>query len=509
MTWRAEDPQGHESDKIRHELVPYVRGRCLDIGCGAEKVWPHFVGVDSFKDVALFGTPVKADIMSDASDLSVFGDKQFDCVFSSHTLEHIDDYESALMEWWRLVRPGGTLILYLPHRDHYPRIGEPGANRDHKHDFGNGTIAAAMVAAPGGWDLERNETRIGGREYSFFQVYRRREDGQILQSWKTPEPEKTVAVVRMGAVGDAIWSSSVLSHLKEAGYHVTVYTQEAGEIVLKNDPNVDRIIVIPDLYDGAGLLGYFIYEEPKYDRFISLCGIVETRLLPGPNEAEYWRPLPQRQAMFGGTNYLEALHQAAGVPMDFRQKFYPTDAERAWAVIERAKFPGPVVVIAPSGSTMSKWWPHVQAFVDLCNEAGIYPVVLGDLRGVEFHPGNNGRIVGLEWDIRRAMTFAAMADVVVGTESAIVNAVAFEAPLKVVLLSHSSEENLTKHWLNTASVAPKTVACHPCHRIHRTMQYCNADKSNGAALCQSVVTADGIFEVVQQYLEQTAEAVAA
>jgi len=511
MTWRPDDPQGGESAKIRHELVPYVRGRCLDIGCGAEKVWPHFVGVDSFKDVHLFGTPVKADINADASDLEVFGSEQFDCVFSSHTLEHIEDYRAALREWWRLVRPGGTLILYLPHRDHYPRIGQPGANVDHKHDFSPEHIIAAMAHAKGGWDLERNEVRSGGREYSFLQVWRRRTDGQRLESWRNPKPAKTAAIVRMGALGDALWASSVIAHVKEQGYHVTLYTQEAGEAMLRHDPNVDRIIVVPPLYDGAGLLGFFIYEEKKFDRFINLCGIVETRLLPASNEPDFWRPEAMRRAMFGSENYLQALHQAAGLPEDAepRQKFHPTLQEQGWAVIERARYPGKVVVIAPNGSTPPKHWPHVQRMIDLLDARGIHAIVLGDLRGAQLDGRQHGRIVGLEWDVRHAMAFAALADVVVGTESAIVNAVAYEPPLKVVLLSHSSEDNLTRDWHNTVAVSPRVVSCHPCHRIQRTMEHCQIDGPTGAALCQAVVRAEDIEAAVVAYLEPATEEVAA
>jgi ADP-heptose:LPS heptosyltransferase/predicted SAM-dependent methyltransferase len=503
MTWRADDPQGDESAKIRHEIVPYVRGRCVDIGCGTEKVWPHFIGVDSFKDEKLFGIKVKADILADALDLDVFGSEQFDCVYSSHVLEHIEDTRAALREWWRLVKPGGTLILYLPHRDLYPRIGQPGSNPDHKHDFTPEDIIRAMENARGGFDLERNEVRAEGQEYSFLQVWRRRRDGKRMHSWKNPKPAKTAAIVRMGALGDAIWASSVISHIKQQGYHVTLYTQDAGEVIFQSDPNVDRIIVIPPLYDGAGLLAYFCYEEDKYDRFINLCGVVETRLLPASNEVEFWRPLAQRRSMFGGTNYLAALHQAAGLDTsaEYRQKFYATSDEQAWAVCERAKLPGKVAVINPNGSTIAKHWPHTQAMIDLLDAQGIHAIVLGDLRGERLDGRKYGKIVGLEWHIRKAMAFAAMADIVIGTESAIVNAVAFEAPLKIVLLSHSSAKNLTSEWPNTVAISPSSVDCHPCHRIHRTMEYCNVDERTGSARCQAIVDPEGIMDIVLAYLE--------
>jgi ADP-heptose:LPS heptosyltransferase/predicted SAM-dependent methyltransferase len=502
MTWRADDPQGNESAKVRHELVPYIRGRCLDLGCGGEKVWPHFIGVDNGLDAKLFGSPIKADMMVDSCEsLPVFGTEQFDCVYSSHLLEHIVDFEKALAEWWRLVKPGGYLALYLPHRDHYPRIGQPGANPDHKHDFAPEDIINAMGVSIGGWDLERNETRSGGQEYSFLQVYRKRRDGLRLHPWAQERPAKTVGVVRMGALGDALWASSVIAHLKDEGYHVTVYAQEAGELMLRHDPHVDRIIVIPPVYDGAGLVSYFLYEAPKYDRWENLIGIVETRLLPAATDVDFWRTDAQRKRLFGPHNYLEALHDVAGVPHVWRQKFYPTREEAAWALAERAKFDGPVAVIAPTGSTASKWWPHVQACIDRLAAKGVRAVVLGDLRGENYDP-KGGAIVGTAWPVRKALAFAQLADAVIGTESVVVNAVAFEPMLKVVLLSHSSHRNLTQHWMNTAAVEPIHVPCHPCHRIHRTMDHCMPERNTGAALCQAAIPGDQVADVV---IEQLAE----
>ena len=37
MSWRLDDPQGAEVGKVKYDLIPYVRGRVLDIGCGPFK----------------------------------------------------------------------------------------------------------------------------------------------------------------------------------------------------------------------------------------------------------------------------------------------------------------------------------------------------------------------------------------------------------------------------------------------------------------------------------------
>jgi len=125
---------------------------------------------------------------------------------------------------------------------------------------------------------------------------------------------------------------------------------------------------------------------------------------------------------------------------------------------------GPLVVVAPCGSGKPKTWPHVQRFIDLMATRQVYPVVVGDLpaeaSGDEPVYGDHGR----DLQIRQAMALAQVADVVVGTETALLNASSRDEPmLKVVLLSHSSPENLTKHWTNTMSVQPEAIACYPCH----------------------------------------------
>jgi hypothetical protein len=118
---------------------------------------------------------------------------------------------------------------------------------------------------------------------------------------------------------------------------------------------------------------------------------------------------------------------------------------------------------------------------------------LGNQIRQEFDPPAGwGHILGKELNMRLAMTLALAADVVVGTESAIVNAVASAPNLKIVLLSHSTPENLTKHWVNTMSVEPVGLGCYPCHRLHRGFEFCNQDPDTKWSACQSKATAEAI-----------------
>ncbi len=101
----------------------FCQGRGLDIGYGGDLVAPNAVGWD-LED-------------GDAQYLAGVEDASFDFVYASHLLEHVVDLETTLANWWRVLRPGGHLIVFVPHRDLYEkRTTLPSRwNADHKHMF--------------------------------------------------------------------------------------------------------------------------------------------------------------------------------------------------------------------------------------------------------------------------------------------------------------------------------------------------------------------------------------
>lgn len=50
-----------------------------------------------------------------------FEDNTQDFVYSSHALEHISDYSQALNEWLRVTKPGGHIIIVVPHKFLYEK----------------------------------------------------------------------------------------------------------------------------------------------------------------------------------------------------------------------------------------------------------------------------------------------------------------------------------------------------------------------------------------------------
>ncbi|MBU0752368.1 MAG: methyltransferase domain-containing protein [Gammaproteobacteria bacterium] len=518
MVWDIRTSNGNEAAKIRYEVLPYVAAGGLDVGCGPSKVWPHLIGIDSEKDTALFGVPMKPDIVvPDAARLSIFADGSADSVFSSHLLEHIADWQAALREWWRLVKVGGHLVLYLPHADLYPRIGQPGANPDHKHDFTPDDIVDFMRLAFADWSLLQNQVRGEGAEYSFLLVLRKEAAGHgQAHPHAAPRAEKTAGLVRVGGNGDALWAGSVAAHLHAQGYAVTAYVAKNGEEVLRHDPHIARIVVMPTgLLNDDEMLEFWAHEGPKYDRWVNLIGSVEGRLLPHQSVHEFYLPQGVRHQLMD-RNYLDMVHAYAELPAGTpsRQKFYPTEAEIEWARKMRAEIAGPFVLLSPTGSGPFKAWPHAQRFMELMADAGIATVMVGDLQDlpdldiVTRHGTDYGHVVGQEWPLRLAMTMALQADAVVATESVFANAVAMEAMPKVVMLSHSSHENLTRDWVNTAALeAP--VACHPCHRIHnRAAAMCSRDTITGKSACMASYSADAVADLVLKALRVEQKAAA-
>jgi SAM-dependent methyltransferase len=72
----------------------------------------------------------------DAQFLAGVPDEHFDFVHSSHCLEHLVDPATGLQNWFRIVRPGGHLVVIVPDEDLYEQGVFPSTyNTDHKWTF--------------------------------------------------------------------------------------------------------------------------------------------------------------------------------------------------------------------------------------------------------------------------------------------------------------------------------------------------------------------------------------
>jgi ADP-heptose:LPS heptosyltransferase/predicted SAM-dependent methyltransferase len=522
VTWKIDDPMGNEARKIAWEIVRYTRGRGLDIGCGPRKTFPHWIGIDNCVDTKLFGIPMEPDIrIEDARDLSLFQSKTMDFVFSSHLLEHIDPKEvaSTLKEWWRLVKDGGFMTLYLPDEDEYPKIGEPGANLDHKWNVNRDRVIEYMRSIQG-WDLIDFQKRNQDKEYSLYFVFKKIKQGQYFSCDK-PKPLKTAAVIRYGAWGDLLMTSSVLRGLKRQGYHVTLFCSPPQSGIMANDPNVDDFYLQDKDQVPNGALGEFwAHQKKKFDKFVNLCESVEGSFLTLPGRAMHEWPPALRHKMLN-RNYLEVAHELAGIPHDPYVRFYPTQEERDALKRERSKMGRKVLVWALAGSAGHKTYAGLDTILAsiMVNHKDWDVVLMGNdackilEQGWEKEPRVHRRS-GL-WSIRESMTFLEYADCVVGPETGIMNAASSLSVPKVVFLSHSSDENLTRDWENCISLSSKNTVCPgrgnneapACHQMHYSFEFCRKHES-GVSQCMADIPIGQAWHAIEYAMHYQQEAVA-
>ena len=72
----------------------------------------------------------------DAQHLAGLAAESLDFVHSSHCLEHLVDPVEGLASWFRVIKPGGFLVVTVPDEDLYEQGVFPSThNRDHKWTF--------------------------------------------------------------------------------------------------------------------------------------------------------------------------------------------------------------------------------------------------------------------------------------------------------------------------------------------------------------------------------------
>lgn len=485
MTWTLQTSNGFESRKCRDRCLPYLQGKAVfDLGCGNEKVLPWAFGIDLQSQVA----NMQMDL-SNPESLSFFSEKIVDAVFSSHLLEHIEDTEAILKSWWRLVKAGGYLVLYLPCKGLYPNDGNP----DHKHEFEPKDIIDILNRFAS-YKLIKSEVHGEDNEYSFEIVAQKIESPvrvimEAEKEMETPDTKKAL-VIRYGAVGDMIVITPVLRLLKKDGYHVSVVCAE-NTSVLDNNPNVDKLYPQKrDSIPSTQLMEYHKVITKGYDKVVNLCESVERTLLRDEMDDKlFFSPKEQRQADCN-VNYYDRTLELAGYGhiKGLNGELFISEAEASLIKVWNKRNEGFFkVMVQVRGSSEHKIYPYITDIVDELVEKH------SDIRffltgGIEtqvldwVHP-NIRNCIG-KWNTRQSIIMTNAVDLVLSPETGILNAAGcFDTP-KIGLLTHSSKENLTKYFKNDYSIE-SNVECAPCHKLVHKARQCKNDIEFGLPICMS------------------------
>jgi 2-polyprenyl-3-methyl-5-hydroxy-6-metoxy-1,4-benzoquinol methylase len=114
--------------KLMAEWIDLPKARLLDAGCGAGeyvdalgKTGANVQGIEYVEaKVHQWSAKHPGDKKVQRGDLEklVFDDETFDAVLLNEVLEHVPNDRVALGEIYRVLKPGGTLILFSPNRVH-------------------------------------------------------------------------------------------------------------------------------------------------------------------------------------------------------------------------------------------------------------------------------------------------------------------------------------------------------------------------------------------------------
>lgn len=324
--------------------------------------------------------------------------------------------------------------------------------------------------------------------------------------------KKWAAVFRSGGIGDSLIASSAVAMLSKQ-YHVEVLCDAPWGCMWENDPHVAKLTELPE---GTLPKDQIAWNEwmrkrcKEYERFVNLSHTCEAALAFQVIQSCFDWPAKVRRD-WCNKNYLEHAHDVAGVEHDFTigPRFYPTEDEvnDAWRVKRTV---GPRVIGIPiSGSRLDKTWPWLpQLCAKVLRELRI-PIILFGGNGkdvemsdrvgetVELQNGNRDGLhcciskdtpeLKVKWSVRRNLAQIMTCDMVISPDTGLAWGVAMQEMPKIVLLSHASPTNITKHWVNTTTLHAdqERVPCWPCHLLHADLSTCVKAEKVDASACIS------------------------
>jgi len=141
------------------DVIPVTKGAVLDFGCDASPYRSLF-GDRAYSRADIPG-PDELDFVIQEDETIAAPDAEFGTVISTQVLEHVDLYREYLAEAWRVLQPGGKLLLST-----HGTFEEHG----HPHDFRRWTLTAlAADLKRAGFEIEQSaKLTVGARALHYL-----------------------------------------------------------------------------------------------------------------------------------------------------------------------------------------------------------------------------------------------------------------------------------------------------------------------------------------------------
>ena len=485
-----EQPRFLDSHWVKYRSVCYTRGRGLLWGFGADTpvnpqakdLGTYAINCDDRRDP---GIPV-CD-----GDYGIFSPRSMDYVFIGWRLGDLEDEQrnGLINQLVSKLKVGGHLLVHCPEEINtlFERWGL-WMQKAWYHEGGLAQLRILKLLDP---------TKQG-----------------IKERVKPTQP--MVCICRYGAIGDMIMVTPLIRKLHEDGFHVTLNISPYCADVIKCNPYVDNLVLqdreaIPNQELGP----YWDTWRKDYDRYINLSESIEGGLLKLEGRQDFYTPKTWRVERVGHINYVQRTMEFGGygdgtlTREDLRTELYfsPTEEKtlRKFRKAHDGKF---MIVWAANGTSWHKQYPYMGQVIKTLLESrkDIVVVVVGgrEAKPLEFE---HERLVWTCGSIplREALGLTKTADLVIGPETAITNAASCYSTPKIIFLSHSSPENLTRDWENCIALLPN-VPCYPCHQLHYQLDSCPLSAETKLPVCASAVKPDTVLDVINSvYLRRKGE----
>lgn len=300
-------------------------------------------------------------------------------------------------------------------------------------------------------------------------------------------------VCRIAAIGDCIQVTPLVRYLKEQGNEVYLMTSEWGVDIFKHNPFVDKLILYKhDTVPVEELYNYFNTKgkENGCDKVINLNECVEVKYLFHASDPVYNYSKAER-FIRGNMNHYDAVFEAAGFPevTGKRPEMYFSEAEEQASAEFRKDLLGKFVIVwCLAGSARHKAYPFTRVVMEelLTKYPDMVIITVGDSFCKVFEEGlEHDRCIHRsgEWTIRETAIACKYASLIIAPETGVAHfAGCFDTP-KIIFLTHTTKECLSKYFINDFSVEAK-VDCAPCFRmIDNADVQCPVERVSRAPWC--------------------------